>query len=86
MAGTPRHGIIPPKKSDDLAQAFCGGLKHPTDVRNADIISHSWGASLVLTYSTLDHYHLSSNLGVGLPEGCFISDFTSLPLEVARPI
>ena len=29
-----------------------------------------------------DHYHLSSNLRVGISEGCFIFDFTSLPLEV----
>ena len=35
---------------------------------------------------TTDHYHLSSNLGVGISEGCFIFDFASLPLEVARPI
>ena len=35
---------------------------------------------------TTDHYHMSSNLGVGISEGCFIFDFTSLPSEVARPI
>jgi len=35
---------------------------------------------------TTDHYHLCSNLGVGISEGCFIFDFASLPLEVARPI
>ena len=29
-----------------------------------------------------DHYHLSSNLGVGISEGCFIFDFASLPSEV----
>ena len=34
----------------------------------------------------LDHCHLSWNLGVGISEGCFIFDFASLPLEVARPI
>ena len=33
-----------------------------------------------------DHYHPCSNLGVGISEGCFIFDFASLPLEVARPI
>ena len=33
-----------------------------------------------------DHYHFSSNLGVGISEGCFIFDFASLHLEVARPI
>ena len=35
---------------------------------------------------TTDHYHPCSNLGVGISEGCFIFDFASLPLEVARPI
>jgi len=30
--------------------------------------------------------HLSSNLGVGISEGCFIFDLASLPLEVARLI
>ena len=33
-----------------------------------------------------DHYYLSSNLDVGIYEGCFIFDFASLPLEVDRPI
>ena len=31
-------------------------------------------------------YQLSSNLGVGISEGCFISNFASLTLEVAPPI
>ena len=35
---------------------------------------------------TTDHYHPCSNLGVGISEGCFIFDYASLPLEVARPI
>ena len=35
---------------------------------------------------TTDHYHPCSNLGVGISEGCFVFDFASLPLEVARPI
>jgi len=35
---------------------------------------------------TTDHYHPCSNLGLGISEGCFIFDFDSLPLEVARPI
>ena len=35
---------------------------------------------------TTDHYHLGSNLGVGISEGCFVFDFASLPLEVDRPI
>jgi len=36
----------------------------------------------------LDHRLLppSSNLGVGISKACFIFDFASLPLEVARPI
>jgi len=33
-----------------------------------------------------DHYHLSSNLGVGISEVCLIFDFASLLLEVARSI
>ena len=32
-----------------------------------------------------DHYRLSSNLGVGISEGCFIFEFASLPSEVDRP-
>ena len=39
----------------------------------------------VATWTT-DHYHPGSNLGVGISEGCFIFDFVSLPLGVARPI
>ena len=41
-----------------------------------------------LTGSALDHISLppSSNLGMGISTGCFIFDFTSLPLEVAWPI
>ena len=35
---------------------------------------------------TTDHYHPCSNLGVRISEGCFIFDFASLPLEIARPI
>ena len=35
---------------------------------------------------TTDHYHPCSNLGVGISEGCFIFDFSSLPSDVARPI
>ena len=38
------------------------------------------------TNGTTDHYHPSSNLGVCIFERCFISDYASLPLEVARPI
>ena len=41
------------------------------------------------TGSALDHishYNPSSNLGVGISDGCFIFDFATLPLEVARPI
>ena len=36
--------------------------------------------------SVLNHRSPCSNLGVGLSEGCFIIDFASLPLKVARPI
>jgi len=35
---------------------------------------------------TTDHYHLCSNLGVAISEGCFIFDFDSLPLEVTQPV
>jgi len=34
----------------------------------------------------LDNYHPCSNLGMVISEECFIFDFASLPLEVARPI
>ena len=48
-----------------------------------------WGGRLggqAVACWTADHYHPCSNLGVGISESCFIFDFTSLPLEVARPI
>ena len=32
------------------------------------------------------HYHLSSNLGVGISEGCFSFDIASLLLALVRPI
>ena len=35
---------------------------------------------------TTEHYYLSSNLGMGISEGCFIFYFASLPLEVAWAI
>jgi len=41
---------------------------------------------LAVACSTTDHSHEGSNPGVGISEGCFISDFTSLPLEVVRSI
>ena len=46
------------------------------------------GASVVLLVArwTTNHNHLSSNLSVDISEGCFIFDFASLPLEIARPI
>ena len=55
---------------------------------NRVISSVKWGRlrSLVVARQTTDHYHPCSNLGVHLSEGCFIFDFVSLPLEVARPI
>ena len=34
---------------------------------------------------TTDRYHPCSNLGVGMSDGCFGLDFTSLPLAAARP-
>jgi len=47
-----------------------------------------WGSSevLLVARSTTYHYHLSSNLAVGISEGCLIFDLASLPLAVARPI
>jgi len=42
--------------------------------------------SLAVLCRTTDHYHLCSNLGVGISEACFIFDFASLPLEVYRAI
>ena len=41
---------------------------------------------LVIVCWTTYHYHRRSNLGVGISVGCFIVDFASLPLQVARPI
>ena len=41
---------------------------------------------LVVSCWTADRYHPCSNFVVGISEGCFIFDFASLPLEVARPI
>ena len=41
---------------------------------------------LLVACWTTDHYHPCLNLGVGVSEGCFVFDFTSLPLEVAQPI
>ena len=35
---------------------------------------------------TTDHYHACSNPGVGISEGCFIFEFSSLPLDVAWPV
>jgi len=42
------------------------------------------GAFLVklVARSITDHYYLSSNLGVGISEGCFISEFASLPKSI----
>ena len=39
-----------------------------------DGTSMVWLVALWIT----DHYHLSSNLGVGISEGCFVFDFASL--------
>ena len=48
-----------------------------------------------MCYNRPDHLHkvmgrlrglACLNLGVGIPEGCFIFDFTSLPLKVVWPI
>ena len=43
------------------------------------------GASVVKLVArwTKDHYH---HFRISISEGCFIFDFASLPLEVARPI
>jgi len=45
------------------------------------------GASVVQLVARwiTDHYHLSSNLGLGVSEWYFVFDFASLLLEVARP-
>ena len=63
--------------------------------------THIWDDSRVLVPDVLNiwrlrglavacwttvHYHPCSDLGVGISEGCYIFDFASLPLEVARPI
>jgi len=48
--------------------------------------SFIWRAPPSLVGSALDHRSLPPefNLDVGMSEGCFIFDFTSLPLEVTR--
>ena len=43
-----------------------------------------WSSGSMLDHRS--HYHPCLNLGVGISEGCFIFDFASLSLEVARPI
>ena len=40
----------------------------------------------LVAHQTTYHYQPISNLGVGISERCFIFDFVSLPLEIARPI
>ena len=45
-----------------------------------DILSFPHRFKLVASW-TIDHYHVSSNLSVGISEGCFIFDFASLPLS-----
>ena len=45
-----------------------------------------WGRLRDLVGSTLDHYHLSSNLGVGISEGCFVFEIVLLNFEVVRAI
>jgi len=52
---------------------------HHHDIQDASMVS-------LVVHGTTDHYHLSSNVGVGIYEEGFIFDFASLPLEVARPI
>ena len=59
-----------------------------TTVTFVDIISRLLGfvrRDFLITDHT-DHCHLSLILGVVISEGCFIFDFASLPLEVARAI
>ena len=43
-------------------------------------------SSLAVACWITGQYHPCSNLGVGKSEGCFVFDFASLPLEVARPV
>ena len=40
---------------------------------------------LVVVYWTTDHYHLCSNLSMGISEDCFIFDFALLPLAFSLP-
>ena len=51
-------------------------------------VHHNMGRlrDLAVACWTTDHYYPGLNLGVGISEGCFIFDFASLALEVARPI
>ena len=62
--------------------------KKPRELLTSVGVCHRTGASVVymVTCSTTDQNHLSSNLRVGIYGGCFIFDFASLPLEVTRPV
>ena len=55
----------------------------PTNFKCPTQMSWIYCCTLVVCWIT-DHYHLSSNLSVGIFEGCFIFDFASLPLEVTQ--
>ena len=65
-----------------------GGCKHHTHA--CTHFSHTWThvrfRGLAVACWTTYQYHPCSNLGVDISEGCFIFDFASLPLDVARPI
>ena len=87
---------------EDLIQLLCFPLVMPTKsaswILNSNSCTHPthtlfycplyngvppWSSGSVLDHKSLP---LCSNIGVGIAEGCFISDFASLPLKVTRPI
>ena len=53
-----------------------------------NMLEEIWGClhGLAVACWTTDHYYPCSYPGMGISEGFFIFDFTSLPLEVAQPI
>jgi len=61
-------------------EALLGGLSVYLSINIFESVP-PWSSSRVL-----DHRSTCLNLDVGISEGCFIFDFTSLPLEIAGPM
>jgi len=70
----------------NMINGGCGSVKHQLLYAAFHLLRKGRLRGLTVECWITDHYHTCSNLGVGISEGCFIFDFASLPLEVARPI